>query len=74
MDAETEQVLNEFSFLGSESEDASHELRMQTDSTDWGTLLVGFSFPPHFPSHCEIVSLSNIFLQFQEYIYQQKLL
>ena len=36
-DAETEEVLNsEFSFLGSENEDASHELRMQTDSTDWG--------------------------------------
>merc|ERR1712071_644798 len=34
-DAETEEVLNEFSFLGSENEDASHELRMQTDSTDW---------------------------------------
>jgi len=36
-DAETEEVLNsEFSFLGSENEDASHELRMQTDSTEWG--------------------------------------
>lgn len=36
VDAETEEVLNEFSFLGGDSEDASHELRMQTDSTDWG--------------------------------------
>lgn len=36
VDAETEEVLNEFSFLGSDSEDASHELRMQTDTTDWG--------------------------------------
>ena len=36
MDAETEEVLNEFSFLGSDSEDAAHELRMQTDTTDWG--------------------------------------
>jgi len=38
VDAETEEVLNEFSFLGSDSEDASHELRMQTDTTDWGKL------------------------------------
>lgn len=37
VDAETEEVLNEFSFLGSDTDDASHELRMQTDSTDWGT-------------------------------------
>ncbi len=36
MDAETEEVLNEFSFLGSDTDDASHELRMQTDTTDWG--------------------------------------
>ena len=35
-DAETEEVLNEFSFLGSDNDDASHEMRMQTDSTDWG--------------------------------------
>jgi len=35
VDAETEEVLNEFSFLGSDTDDASHELRMQTDSTDW---------------------------------------
>ncbi|XP_059350285.1 striatin-like isoform X2 [Daphnia carinata] len=35
VDAETEEVLNEFSFLGSDTDDASHELRMQTDTTDW---------------------------------------
>jgi len=43
-DAETEEVLNsEFSFLGSENEDASHELRMQTDSTDWGVAGMTYS-------------------------------
>lgn len=36
VDAETEEVLNEFSFLGSDTDDASHELRVQTDTTDWG--------------------------------------
>ncbi|XP_046649582.1 striatin-like isoform X2 [Daphnia pulicaria] len=35
VDAETEEVLNEFSFLGSDTDDASHELRVQTDTTDW---------------------------------------
>ena len=44
VDAETEEVLNEFSFLGGDSEDASHELRMQTDSTDWGKKKGSVSF------------------------------
>lgn len=44
VDAETEEVLNEFSFLGSDSEDASHELRMQTDTTDWGELSFFFFY------------------------------
>ena len=44
MDAETEEVLNEFSFLGSDTEDASHELRMQSDTTDWGIVVWWFPF------------------------------
>lgn len=43
VDAETEEVLNEFSFLGSDSEDAAHELRMQTDTTDWAGIGFGGS-------------------------------
>ena len=49
VDAETEEVLNEFSFLGSDTDDASHELRVQTDTTDWGKswfLLFLFPFTP----------------------------
>ncbi len=50
VDAETEEVLNEFSFLGSDTDDASHELRVQTDTTDWGkswpfVIFVSFFFP-----------------------------
>ena len=51
VDAETEEVLNEFSFLGSDTDDASHELRVQTDTTDWGKSILQllFLFTRFFP-------------------------
>jgi hypothetical protein len=53
VDAETEEVLNEFSFLGSDTDDASHELRVQTDTTDWGKSILKLRFLfTRFPPLC----------------------